>query len=237
MFFAMVYPVRNNGHLAPCRFVALFLTGYTKDMTQTVLGIDEAGRGAVLGPLVVAGVLFADTPQLRELLYAQRVRDSKLLTRPQRERLARVVRSHKQGYRTRAIAPARIDRTSLNELEIEASAQIINVLTPHTALLDVPASGSGVERYRDAVRARCKHFAHIKGENKMDATNVMVAAASILAKERREQEVRKLHKRYGDFGSGYPSDPKTRTWLKDWRRTHNTWPDIVRLKWKTIKNF
>jgi ribonuclease HII len=61
-----------------------------------------------------------------------------------------------------------------------------------------------------------------------------VAAASIIAKETREIELRKLHKEYGDFGSGYPSDPKTREWLINWKKKNKEWPRIVRTKWSTI---
>lgn len=202
---------------------------------KTILGIDEAGRGAVLGPLVVAGAAFFEDDETLETLYAHNVRDSKLLTATAREKLARLVRSLKHRYRTTTVSPARIDKHSLNELEIQKTASLINALKPHTTFLDVPTSGAGIGRYCAAVGERCSHACDIEGANGMDGTNIVVAAASILAKERREHEVRKLHKTYGDFGSGYPSDPKTREWLKNWRQQEDSWPEVVRTKWATLR--
>jgi ribonuclease HII len=63
----------------------------------------------------------------------------------------------------------------------------------------------------------------------------VVSAASIIAKVMRDAAIESLHGGYGDFGSGYITDPKTMSFLRDWRRTHAEYPAIVRLSWKTIK--
>lgn len=203
--------------------------------TRYICGIDEAGRGAVLGPLVIAGVLFEDSSQVFDVLAAHNVRDSKLLTVPRRQQLARLVRQLKHRFRTVKLTPAAIDERSINDLEIEHSAWLINELRPDEVHLDVPASGSGVERYIAAVCERCtSESVQVKGGNGMDDMNLAVAAASVIAKETREKAVRALHKVHGDFGSGYPHDPRTRAWLQKHNATGEAWPAMVRTKWSTV---
>ena len=202
-----------------------------------ILGIDEAGRGAVLGPLVLAGVMFEDKKSIFKVLAAAGVKDSKLLTSQKRAELAAIVAKQKTRLATEKISPAILDKYSLNDLEAKRTARIINKLKPKSVFVDVPASGRGIDRYCDKIRGACKHRAKIKGGNKMESISIAVAAASIIAKETREKEVRKLHKIYGDFGSGYPSDPKTKKWLASQHRVKKAWPEIVRTKWKTLENF
>lgn len=203
-------------------------------MPRTILGIDEAGRGAVLGPLVLAGVLFEDSDETFEILQAAGVCDSKLATAERRVELAKVVRRLKSRQLTFKIHPRRIDEQSVNELEILYSSRIIGRLKPSVVYLDVPASGVGIRNYCASIKSRTSHTCKLHGGNKFDRTNVAVAAASIVAKEAREAAVRALHKKYGHFGSGYPHDPRTREWLKAWRRKNNEWPEIVRTKWSTV---
>lgn len=205
-------------------------------MSRLIAGIDEAGRGAVLGPLVVAGVAFAEDAEIFNILSAAGIRDSKLLTSDRRREAARLVGRLAQSKAIFKIIPRVLDESSLNDLEINYAARIINKLEPHTIFLDVPASGRGIGRYCDAVQGLCVNKVQIVGGNKFDTNNIIVAAASILAKEARERDVRSLHKKYGDFGSGYPSDPRTREWLKSWRKKNKDWPGIVRTKWLTIKS-
>jgi len=187
-----------------------------------------------LGPLVLAGVMFEDKKSVFKALAAAGVKDSKLLTNQKRSELATFVSKQKTRLATEKIAPAILDRYSLNDLEAKRTARIINKLKPKAVFVDVPASGRGIERYCDKIRTSCKHKTKIIGGNKMESVSLAVAAASIIAKETREKEVRKLHKIYGDFGSGYPSDPKTKKWLTRQRGAKKAWPEIVRTKWKTI---
>ncbi len=203
-------------------------------MSRTILGIDEAGRGAVLGPLVMAGVLFKDEDDIFEALQQIGVCDSKLATIERRGELAKVIRRLKIRHLTFKIYPRLIDTRSVNALEIDYSSRLIIRLKPHTVYLDVPASGVGVQNYCASIEALSTHQCEIRGGNRFDRTNVAVAAASIIAKEEREAAVRKLHRKYGNFGSGYPHDPRTKEWLKLWRRKNDDWPEIVRTKWTTI---
>jgi len=199
-----------------------------------ILGIDEAGRGAVIGPLVITGVVFKDNSEIFEVLYSYDIKDSKLLTAQRRKELARLIKKLKHSHLTFKITPKILDRESLNKLEIRYSSRIIDKLKPKDVYLDVPASGKGIENYCNNVKKGCSHRAKIFGANKLDSTNIVVAAASILAKEAREKGIRDLYGLYGNFGSGYPSDPRTREWLRVWQRKNKDWPEIVRKKWKTL---
>lgn len=207
-------------------------------MPDLVLGIDEAGRGCVVGPLFLAGFLIPEEDHLIERLNSLGVKDSKLLLPPKREELAKEIKKIARGYKVAKIGPALIDRFSLNDLEIKFSAQLINKFSPRRVYLDVPVSGSGIKKYCRSIGSLCSNPGHkIIGANKMDNHNVLVAAASILAKTEREKHIKLLKKKYGDFGSGYPSDSKTVKWLADWKKSRGQWPSIIRKKWATLNNF
>jgi ribonuclease HII len=203
-------------------------------MARKILGIDEAGRGAILGPLIMAGVLFEDKDEIFDILAQHNVRDSKLLTREKRYELSLLVRRLKLAHATVRVTPAVIDEESLNTLEIEHSSRLINRLCPDVVYLDVPVAGAGIARYCNAVSGKCETAPEIVGGNYFDSIHLSVAAASIIAKEAREREVRKLHRIYGNFGSGYPHDPYTRAWLRAWREGGRPWPRLVRKKWRTL---
>ena len=205
-------------------------------MSRFVLGVDEAGRGAVIGPLVMGGVLFKDDKKTRDLLSKYGVKDSKLLSVKRREELFKVVKEISLKYSVFRIKPKELDSKSLNDLELKYTARIINKTFPEKVFVDVPASGRGVFNYCKKLEELVNHRPRkIIGENRLDITNILVSAASIIVKEEREKAIKKLHKKYGDFGSGYPSDPKTRRWLKIWKRNNKDWPEIVRTKWSTIQ--
>lgn len=202
-------------------------------MERLILGVDEAGRGAVIGPLIMAGVVFKENDEVFEILSYAGVKDSKLLVPQKRKSLAALIRKTKYRYTTVSLLPSKIDKNSINKLGITYTTKIIDKLSPHIVYLDVPSSGSGIARYCREIRGMCQdQKVIIKGENKMDNTNLVVAAASIIAKEKREEEVHKLHKKYGDFGSGYPADPRTLAWLKERK---DSLPKIVRRKWSTLE--
>ncbi|PXF61170.1 MAG: hypothetical protein C4B59_05320 [Candidatus Methanogaster sp.] len=76
----------------------------------------------------------------------------------------------------------------------------------------------------------------ITARHKADATYPIVAAASIIAKVQRDRAVRTLGREVGDFGSGYPSDPKTIRFMREWFREHKSFPEWVRHSWKTTSN-
>ena len=206
-------------------------------MTQRIAGIDEAGRGPVIGPLVIAGIVIE--PSQEDALIEWGVRDSKQLTPRRRETLEQRIQQLAGQVEILEISAKEIDtqrqqRRSLNILEGQWMAQVLNRLNWDIAYVD--ASDVNAERYGRQISAQLKTKNKVVSEHKADSAYPVVAAASVLAKVRRDMRIRELHRKYGDFGSGYPNDPKTRKFLRDWIRTHNTFPDIVRKTWQTARD-
>ena len=202
-----------------------------------ILGIDEAGRGCVIGPLVVCGVLI-DEEAIPEL-EAQGVTDSKALTPTVREQLAPKVRDAARQVFVEEIPPSEIDERNLNLLEMWRIRRIIAGAKPDIVYLDAPvATEKAIKAFCDQIK-RCLpgNCPKIVAENRADATYVVVGAASIVAKVRRDEIVAELRRRFGDFGSGYPSDERTQKFLRDWYRKEGRFPNCVRHKWKTIRRF
>lgn len=211
-------------------------------MAKLIGGVDDAGRGPIIGPLVIAGVLIPGDAQ--DGLRAMGVRDSKLLTPEARTHLEVKIRSTASKVAFVEAQPNEIDDTvlhggrlrRLNFLEARMMAQVIIQLGPEEAYVD--ASDVNEARYAESIREFLPES--LKGikifsEHHADRTYPVVSAASIIAKVRRDAVVEGLHSGYGDFGSGYMTDPKTMAFLRDWRRTHTEYPPIVRRSWKTIK--
>lgn len=199
-----------------------------------VLGIDEAGRGPVIGPLVLAGVLIAEE-RLGELARLG-VRDSKRLSRPRRKALAQQIRALAHKVRLISFSPSQLEEESLTEIELAGMAELILKLKPAKVYLDAPVSPWGISRYVGLLRGRLGGVrAEIVAENKADAEYPVVAAASIVAKVERDRAIEALRERYGDFGWGYPSERKTRKFLREWYAAHGEFPPCVRRHWQTAR--
>lgn len=196
-----------------------------------VLGIDEAGRGPVIGPLVVAGA--SGTEGTLKHLVALGVRDSKALSRQRRTRLASQIARLAQ-VRSIVIPANRLEE-SLNWIELEAAAQLITEVEPDLVYFDVPAHPRGVRNYCHRLRELIGPGPELIGENHADQRYPIVAAASIIAKVRRDEEIELLRREYGDFGWGYPIEPKTREFLERWHDKHGKLPQCVRMKWITAR--
>ncbi len=203
----------------------------------SIAGLDEAGRGPVFGPMVLCGVKF-DELELNELKAAG-VKDSKLLSPRRRETLARTITERASGLEIVELSPAEIDefrllkKINLNELEAKTFAQIINRLKPKSAYLDSPDPNPKL--FEQRVLKYIKSKPKLVIENFADRKYVIVAAASIVAKVRRDQRIAKLRERYGDFGSGYTSDPRTIAFLERWVRERGKLPEFARKSWKTAQ--
>ena len=199
-----------------------------------VAGLDEAGRGPVLGPMAVAIVATDDEEALRKL----GVRDSKQLSPRRRAELAAAIRQSCECA-VELIAPETIDRFvaegGLNRLEERAFARLIAQLAPTVAFVDSPELDGEKVGARISGRLppglECQVIAITKADQKIPAAS----AASILAKEAREEAMARLREKLGECGSGYPSDETTITFLKEYRREHNEWPPGTRKSWKTLE--
>jgi len=205
---------------------------------MTIAGVDEAGRGCVIGPLVIAGVLFDDeiVRSLREI----GVRDSKRLSVKKRGRLSEEIKELALDYRFFELSPRTIDKVvfrnvplrRLNYLETMAMAWVIRELEPGEAHVD-PC---------DVVSERCIHQIkgvlsfdlNIKCEPRADAKYPATGAASILAKVQRDSRIEALKELHGDFNSGYPSDWKTQNFIRDYFSENNECPDFIRGSWSTV---
>jgi len=203
---------------------------------ELVCGIDEAGRGPVIGPMVIAGVLVTHHEQ--ELLKKLNVRDSKLITPKKRQELARNIKNIVKKFRFIIIPPSEIDKeltslfSNLNLLEAKKSAAIINYLKPSTVYLDCPSNN--IKSYKQQVRKYLKNTkTKIISEHKADQKYIAVSAASIIAKVTRDKEIAKIQKSIKpDIGSGYPSDPITQLFLAKY---YKNYPSIIRKSWSSYK--
>lgn len=211
-------------------------------MGRTVAGLDDAGRGPIIGPLVIAAVL-TDEERVRELVKI-RVKDSKLLTPDARSSLAGQIERIAMKVSYEEISPAEIDEVvlkgrrlqKLNFLEARSMAKLIAELKPARVWVD--ASDVKPERYArqilDELPANLKRTVLVS-EHKADRKYPIVSAASIMAKVRRDAAISKLWEEYGNFGSGYVTDPDTMRFLREWRQKHDYYPPIVRKSWKTLR--
>ena len=182
-----------------------------------VCGVDEAGRGPVIGPLVIAGVVVDEKG--RQRLKALGVKDSKLLSVKQRNAMFSEVKKMVKSYKILECSAEVIDSVlfsqelNLNTFEAAKSAEIINSLKPDKAILDCPSNN--LSAYEDFVKQHLKTKTRLVVEHKADLHHIEVAAASILAKVTRDDKIEALKRKHKvDFGSGYPSDPKTVEFLK-----------------------
>jgi len=204
-----------------------------------IAGVDDAGRGPIIGPLVIAGVLLPeeDLYKLNQL----GVKDSKLLTPQRREMLAVEVKKVAAKYQVERLSPAEIDKVvetgrklhRLNRLEAHTMARVIAALKPDVAYVD--ASDVLAERYKQHIMEKLTFSVRIISEHKADAKYPIVSAASIIAKVERDKAVAQLKEKYGDMGSGYMTDPRTVEFLEKWLSAHGSYPEFVRKSWKPAK--
>jgi ribonuclease HII len=199
----------------------------------TICGVDEAGRGPVLGPLVVAGVLVADERELREM----GVRDSKQLTRGRRKELLGKI-TQVATIETSVISHTDIDHqrasVSLNVMEVEAFASIINRLKPEIAYMD--SADVNPIRFGRMVARRLVCSPRIESEHKADERFPVVSAASIVAKEVRDTLMERIGEELGQpVGSGYAHDPITICFLESWLKENGDLPPYTRRSWLTAR--
>lgn len=191
-----------------------------------IAGIDEAGRGCVIGPLFLA-MAMSD----REIADPE-VRDSKLLSPGKREKLfAKYRRRSKQ--RIIKLMPKELDRKNLNTLELESMCELLEQARDNgveKVFVDSPFRDLEKKKLLLEKHARCE----VVLEHKADLRYPIVSLASIIAKVTRDREIERIKKSIGyDLGSGYPADPKTVEFLKTFPSSQ--WNGMVRKKWKTVK--
>lgn len=207
-----------------------------------ILGIDDAGRGPVIGPMILAGVL-VDESLIKELDKIG-VKDSKLLTPKRREFIAEKIREMVETFEIELALPTEIDSgnkdgTNLNQLEAMKMASVINKINKGfdkiKVIIDCPSVG--IKKWEDYLKTHIENLSNLEivCEHKADKNHIPVAAASILAKSMREQEMDKLKEKYGkEIGSGYCADPLTCKFLEKNAKKHEK-DGLFRLSWSTWK--
>ncbi|MFP4119231.1 MAG: ribonuclease HII [Candidatus Woesearchaeota archaeon] len=214
---------------------------------KLVAGIDEAGRGPVIGPLGLA-IVACEEP-VRQLLSKSGVRDSKVLSVKKRLDLARLIRKSCFHAYT-LIPPGKIDASMLDEdssltvLEANESAKLIARIakklsrkeTLSRIIIDLPSrnKSSYIAAIRSCLPSSLKQL-EIIAEHRADENHVQVSAASILAKVARDSAIRSFEKNHGvGLGSGYPSDPNTKTALRNHFDLLES-ESFLRMQWATVK--
>jgi ribonuclease HII len=202
---------------------------------ERIVGIDEAGRGSVLGPLVVGA--FDCTADQLDRLRATGVRDSKLLRPEQRdavyEQLPAIGR-----LTSLALPPRTIDRYvargGLNELELESFAALVRRLEPDVAYVD--ACDPNAERFGHRLEELVGNGTRIVSRHKADRDFPIVSAASVVAKVRRDAALERLRHSAGEsIGCGYPHDPETQACVARHARDGGAVPPWMRRSWETVQ--
>lgn len=204
-----------------------------------IAGVDEAGRGCAIGPLVISGYLIKEEkiPKLIQL----GVKDSKKLSGKKRIKLISKIIDLSEKISTIDLSPEQIDKVvesnrklhKLNRLEAKTMAKVIEILKPDKVFVD--AADVIANRFGSHIQECLSIKTMIIAKHKADEIFPVVSAASIIAKVKRDGKIRSLREKYGNFGSGYLSDQKTITFLKDWIKKNNEYPECVRKSWKPAK--
>jgi ribonuclease HII len=215
----------------------LKLKGLEFTRNQNVIcGIDEAGRGSLLGPIIVAGVCV--TKKSISEMVEKGIKDSKLLSPKKRQVLFGHVINLAESICVCRINIEDIDfhvlRNNLNLLEAEAMAITIRNMKSDKTYVD--SCDVNPSRYQRTIKSFLKqNNTKLISMHHADRLNIVVSGASIIAKVIRDSEISKIRLKYGDVGSGYPSDKKTIKFVKEWFRQKNEIPPFARKSWKPAK--
>jgi ribonuclease HII len=194
-------------------------------------------KGPVIGPLVICGVCFKES----NLSYLSEigVKDSKKLTAKTRSKLAILIKEACHSFKIIIIPPKEIDqreekKITLNKLEEQKMAEIIRELKPDSIYID--AVDVNEARFTHSILNLLNYSPkEIISKHKADDLFPIVSAASIIAKDKRDTLIEELKEKYGDLGSGYPSDLRTTDFLREWIRKNQKIPHFVRKTWETTK--
>lgn len=200
-----------------------------------IAGVDEAGRGSCLGPMVLAIAVIEkrDEPKLLEL----GVKDSKLLSPAARKmqfpEIKRLAREHGCVHLSAAELDSQMARHSLNEIEAMKVGQLLNNLKEAPDLVYIDCPDILTDNFEKRVSRYLSCSTILKAEHKADLNYPVVSAASVIAKVERDSAIEKLAGLWGEVGSGYPSDEVTIKFIKNYLTENRSLPDFVRVGWQT----
>lgn len=198
-----------------------------------ICGVDDAGRGSMIGPLVIAGIRIEKKNISK--LHKLGVRDSKKLSSKKRDLLYKEILKIVDSYHVIRIPPRTIDKYvfehNLNHLEAKKMAEVISNLNPDISYVDscdVNAARFGREISDLSNKSKVKSYHYA------DSRFVVVSAASIVAKVSRDRSIMRLNKT-SNLGSGYPSDKKSVNYVKKIVSSKKPLPTSVRKSWKPVQ--
>jgi len=198
-----------------------------------ICGVDEAGKGSVLGPMVIGAVGCS----FKEDLERTNARDSKTLSRKERISLYHEIIAE-FPYCVVILTSEDIDlkreTMTMNDIVAYAHAEAILAIGADTGYVD--ACDVSEERYAKTVSGLVGDRCSIIARHKADVLFPVVSAASIVAKVTRDRIIESLWDEWGDFGSGYPSDQKTTDFLSHYIQKHHVAPSIARNSWATTRD-
>ncbi len=203
-----------------------------------IAGIDEAGRGPCLGPLVMAITTVEKKDE--EKFIEIGVKDSKELSPKDREEKFLQIKKIAEETNFMPISAKEIDtlreRYSLNEIEAMHAAKLLNSLEKKPKIVYVDSPDTIMAEFGRRIEKYLTFKTKIISEHKADANYPVVSAASIIAKVERDDEIKKIAEKFGPVGSGYPGDENTIKFLRKYFQENNIMPDIARMSWQTVKN-
>ena len=218
-------------------------TDWKKD--TIILGIDEAGRGPVMGPMVYACAYWKEEYD-KDIRKKFKFNDSKALKPEEREKMFEQIKTHPNIIRYELIVLTsdyiskemlKRQKVSLNEISQNSAKTLIKMARDkkvNIRKIYVDTVGPAIP-YQNLLKASLDDQSIVvKVEPKADATFECVSAASIVAKVTRDSHIEIIEKEDKDCGSGYPSDPKTKEWLKNNYDNVFGFGREVRFSWKTV---
>lgn len=191
-------------------------------------------KGSVIGPLVVGGVMIDE--ELEPEFKRMGVKDSKMLTPAQREKLYPLIKRLAKDYVALHITAREIDELmkvkNLNVIEAERMAQIIRAMNADRAYVDAPQVSTG--KFKAFLKRLAKSSTEIIAENYCDKNHPVCSAASIIAKVERDAEVERIKKIVGfDFGVGYSHDARSIAFVKK-ALSEKKHLEFIRHSWVTV---
>lgn len=207
------------------------------DKPVLIGGVDEAGRGSIIGPLVIAGISIKQD-RIMDLHHVG-VRDSKMLTAKARTSLFAIVSEMVDSLCIYKIDCSVIDENvlskGLNKLEAETMAYVIDNLKADMVYVDSCDTDPG--RYKHYIESRLiTSKSKLYSMHHADSLNIVVSAASIIAKFVRDGEIQEIRKTHCNIGSGYPSDVKTMRFIRNWVSEYKCAPRFARKSWRPLRD-
>ncbi|MBY9000404.1 MAG: ribonuclease HII [Candidatus Heimdallarchaeota archaeon] len=210
---------------------------FTNGKKRYIVGIDEAGRGPVIGPLVICA--FVVEAEKHQDLKKMGAKDSKLTSKNLRKSLYTELKAFATDIKVKHISPAEIDELrkthSLNVIEQQIMLKLVKKINVELSEIYIDAADVNEKRFGGVFEKEFPN-ATVISKHKADMLFPVVSAASIIAKVERDQVIELLNSSIdGDLGSGYPADPKTKAFLREYFSKHKKFPPYVRESWDTVK--